>query len=366
MQGYSSIIAEILRATRCIRCVSAQSRQLGGYHAPDFRRACPGRDQQLAGYHAPDFRRARPGRDQQLSGYHLVTNKQTFLTRIQALRRACPGRKRRLDRQECPMEPIYTAENTKAAYQLNWSVALFGATEVPAPTAWLPQLKSAAEPDGVRILECHWPSSKVVQLLISALPPLSPSQIVRSVKGRFQYVIRDKSPKAFRRNYFIGSVGEVNSRVLDQYIGKQAAKHPMADPTVQSRLEAHQFHDPRVDLSSRRTGNYGQYVHSLQIVLESSGNWHEVREDVLSGARNMIVRCASKKGWLLSRIGLLSNHLHILIGIGVNESPESAALSLLNNLAFAQGCKPVFKFSYYAGTFGRYDRKAIRRAVNEV
>ena len=32
------------------------------------------------------------------------------------------------------MEPIYTAENTKAAYQLNWSVALFGETEVPSPT----------------------------------------------------------------------------------------------------------------------------------------------------------------------------------------------------------------------------------------
>ncbi len=28
------------------------------------------------------------------------------------------------------MQPIYNAENTKAAYQLNWSVALFGSNEV--------------------------------------------------------------------------------------------------------------------------------------------------------------------------------------------------------------------------------------------
>jgi len=66
-----------------------------------------------------------------------------------------------------------------------------------------------------------------------------------------------------------------------------------------------------------------------------------------------------------SRIGILSNHIHILVGIGVNKSPESAALSLLNNLAFAQGGKPVFGFSYYAGTLGRCDRNAIRRLVNE-
>jgi REP element-mobilizing transposase RayT len=97
--------------------------------------------------------------------------------------------------------------------------------------------------------------------------------------------------------------------------------------------------------------------------LENSDDWHEVREQVLVGSRNMILGCAAKKGWLLSRIGLLSNHIHILVGIGVNESPESAALSLLKNLAFAQGWKPVFRFSYYAGTIGGYDRDAIRRAV---
>ncbi len=60
------------------------------------------------------------------------------------------------------MEPIYSAKNTKAAYQLNWSVALFGSTEVPSSKGWLNDLKSATERDGVRILECHVPSSNIV------------------------------------------------------------------------------------------------------------------------------------------------------------------------------------------------------------
>jgi hypothetical protein len=81
------------------------------------------------------------------------------------------------------MEPIYSLVNTKAAHQRNWSVALFGSNELPSSMDWLPPLQSATEPDGVRILECHRPNSNVVQFIISTLPELSPSQIVRSVKG---------------------------------------------------------------------------------------------------------------------------------------------------------------------------------------
>ena len=79
----------------------------------------------------------------------------------------------------------------------------------------------------------------------------------------------------------------------------------------------------------------------------------------------MVVRASASKGWRLARIGLLSNHLHILLGCSMTDSPESVALSLLNNLAYAQGMTPAFRFSYYVGTFGRYDRNAIRRVVRE-
>jgi hypothetical protein len=35
----------------------------------------------------------------------------------------------------------------------------------------------------------------------------------------------------------------------------------------------------------------------------------------------------------------------------------------MNNLAYVQGMKPMFRFSYYVGTFGPYDRGAIRRGL---
>ena len=259
------------------------------------------------------------------------------------------------------MQPLYTPENCQPAYQLNWSVSLFGKVEFPAQAAWLEALRVATEADGVRILECRAPSAAVMQFFVSTQPRVSPAEIVRSIKGRWQYILRTQHPAAFRRNYRIDSVGSANCEVLDHYVAGQNEKHPMADPRVQERLRSLQFHDPVIDLSAVQTGNYGQFVHSLQIVVETTHGWHEVRPDVLVASRDMIIRAAAQKNWRLFRIGLLSEHIHVLLGAGMTESPESIALSLLNNLAWVQEMRPVFRFSYYTGTFGGYDRSAIHR-----
>ena len=258
------------------------------------------------------------------------------------------------------MEPIYTADNTTTAFQLNWSLALFGKSELPHPSAWLEELQASTEADDVRILSNHVRSENTLQFLISTRPASAPSEIVRSTKGRLQYLIRERIPKAFRRNYHIQSIGEANSSVLDQYVAGQPSRHPMADDTLQERIEAIQFHDKAVDLSKPCIGTYGQYLNSLQIVLENAESWHEVRETQLMRVRNVIARACRKKEWRLSRIGLLSNHVHVLLGAGVTESPQSVALSLMNNIAYVYDMKPILKFSYYVGTFGGYDRGAVR------
>ncbi|TWU45801.1 Transposase IS200 like protein [Novipirellula aureliae] len=259
------------------------------------------------------------------------------------------------------MEPIYTADNTTNAYQLNWSLALFGKSELPKQSAWLEELQLATAVDGVRILSSHVRSGNTLQFLVSTRPASSPSDIVRSVKGRFQYLIRGRIPKAFRRNYHIQSTGEANSSVLDQYVAGQTTKHPMADDDTQARLQAIQFHNHSVDLSKLTIGTYGQFLNSLQIIVENTGGWNEVRHAQLERVRNVIIRACEKKEWQLSRIGLLSNHVHVLLGASVTKSPQSVALSLMNNIAYVYDMKPILKFSYYVGTFGGYDRGAVRR-----
>jgi len=258
-------------------------------------------------------------------------------------------------------KPLYTSETCQAAYQLNWSVTAFPKTELPPPDAWLSELKAATEADGVRILECQAPSSDSIQAFVSSQPQVSPAAIVASVKGRLQYLLRDNFPRAFRRNYRIESVGAANADTLERYVGDQAVHHPMADPRVQQRFERLQFHDHAVDLKEIQSSSSGQYVYNLHVVLENADGWHECSQEVLTATRRMIVDSCGAKGYRLSRLGLVSNHVHITLGCGINDDPESVALSFLNNLAYVQGMRPVFKFSYYVGTFGRYDRQAIRR-----
>ena len=262
------------------------------------------------------------------------------------------------------MTPIYRPENCQSAFQLNWSVAVFGQHDFPPKLTWYEPLKSTTEQDGVRILEVHIPQPHVAQFFVSTQPNIAPSDIVRLLKGRWQYILRSKFPSAFRRNYFIGSVRDANSETLNSYVARQTEKHPMADDRVTAKLAALQFHDPSVTLDEERVSSHGKYVYSLQVVVENVAGWNEIRDEVLTDCRDMIVRAAISKGWLLARIGLLSNHIHILLGCAVTESPESVVLSLLNNLAFVHGMKPVYRFSYYVGTFGKYDRNSIRRRVS--
>ena len=85
------------------------------------------------------------------------------------------------------MTPIYLPDNCSAAYQLNWSVAVFGRIDFPPVDGWIEPLQRATEADGVRILEYQVTSPNVAQFLVSTRPDVSPSEIVRSMKGRWQF-----------------------------------------------------------------------------------------------------------------------------------------------------------------------------------
>jgi REP element-mobilizing transposase RayT len=261
------------------------------------------------------------------------------------------------------LAPLYTAANCRLAYQLNWSLSIFGRADVPPAGGWLSELKNAVEPDGVRILEHRTLQPHVLQFFVSSQPEASPADVIRSIKGRLQYLIRSQLPRAFRRNYRIESVGSANLETIGKYVGGQLNHHPMADPRVRERLARLQFYDPSVDLEEVRYSSAGQFVFNLHMVLEIADGWHEVREELLSAMRDMVVRASQARGYRLSRIGLLSNHLHLTIGCDIADSPLRVGLGFLNNLAFVNDMKRIFKSSFYVGTVGNYDRQAIRRQL---
>jgi REP element-mobilizing transposase RayT len=231
------------------------------------------------------------------------------------------------------------------------------------PASIFESLKSATEPDAVRILEQKQMDDLRLQFLVSTRPHVSPAEVVRSVKGRLQYLMRAIKPKIFQGTYNISSIGEANNDCLSSYVAKQPQRHPMADPSVQKQIEHLQFYDATADLKEPQFSNHGRYLHNLHIVIENRDHLHNVNEDVLRKLRSMIIRSCAQKQHLLARIGLVSNHMHLLLGCNNVSSPQSVALALMNNMAYALDMQAISEFSYYVGTFGPYDRDAIRQAI---
>ena len=260
-------------------------------------------------------------------------------------------------------EPLYTSCNCTPAYELRWSLALFATVDLSATDAWLNDLKAAVETDGVRILECRVAQPPVLHFLLSTKPTIAPPQIVKSVKGRLQHLVRRVHSTAFRRNFSLASIGDVRHDVIETYVANQLGHHRMADERVQADLRQFQLSFPEVDLTEPVFSSHGRYVYNLHLVLVHDSRWCEVHLDRITKTRDMGLGVAKKKQHRLSRAAIIPDHVHLAMGCSLNESPEAFALAYLNNLAYAQGMKPVFRYSYYVGTFGEYDMDAVRRCL---
>ena len=257
------------------------------------------------------------------------------------------------------MEPIYTPKNTNPAYQLNWGLTIFWREDPIDDDSWLEDLKLATERDGVRVIKHQIVSGNASQFFVSTRPPVSPAELIRSVKGRLQHVIRSWNPKAFQRNYSLRSIGAGKRDVVEEYVKDQLGHHKMADPAVQERLTRYQESFPDVDLGSRVESAHGEYWYNLHLVFVNEGRWMEIRESTLDVLRTTIFSVSRKYGYRLSTIALLADHSHLTMGCPIEHSPEQVALAILNNCAYKVGKKPIFNFGYYVGTFGEYDRGAV-------
>lgn len=261
------------------------------------------------------------------------------------------------------LAPIYTATNTKSAFQLNWSLSLFLRDDVRSIEVPVDDLSDAIQRDDLRLLEYRRASDRSHQFFVSSMPHLAPAEIIRSLKGRCQYLLKSVCPRAFRRNYHLTSIGAADRATLEAYVGRQLSRHPMADERIQDRIREWQFHDSTIDLAATCVSAHGRFTFNLHVVLElEQGGWC-IETPVWMARRTMLERLAHKRQWQLSRVGIVANHLHVLVGCGVSDSPLDVGLAFLNNLAYVDGMRPNYRFGFYVGTFGSYEREVIRRRV---
>lgn len=258
-------------------------------------------------------------------------------------------------------EAIYTPENSQPAYQLDWAYSVFW-NEPPTDESWLEPLRAAAEADSVRVLQHQFEPPKTSKFLVSTQPHVQPLIMVQRLKGRLQHIIHKERPGAFRRNYGLRSIGSTRREKLDQYLASQLDHHPLAERRVEERMRQYQIHLPETDLVRARSSAHSIYWYNLHVVIVNDGRYREVRHDVLSAMREMILRASDSKEHWLSRAAILPDHIHLTLGCRLEESPEEVTLGYMNNLAYACGMRPNFKFSYFVGTFSEYDLGVFPRA----
>ena len=255
--------------------------------------------------------------------------------------------------------PIYTAANCKFSHPLNWGITVFW-REHCSDESWLGELTDCLHPDGIFLKSHRLAGNRSSsQFVVASRPDVSPSKIVQRLKGRLQYLVRSERPKALRRNFAIRGFGRVTRNVVEKYVADQLGHHKMADPAVQQRLHGYQISHPEIDLSQAQHTSHGLFWASLHLVFAHQERWNEIRDDVLSSVREMIVNSSRRKGYLLRDAGILPDHVHILTGCPFAESPQKVALGFLNNLAYAQGLKPVYQYGGYIATVGEYTFGAI-------
>jgi hypothetical protein len=84
--------------------------------------------------------------------------------------------------------------------------------------------------------------------------------------------------------------------------------------------------------------------------------------DLIYTQANVVPACrktSNSKKHLLSRLALLPDHIHSVLGIATDESPVEVALSYMNNIAFVYEMRDILIKSCFIGTFGVYDLGAI-------
>jgi hypothetical protein len=177
-----------------------------------------------------------------------------------------------------------------------------------------------------------------------------------------QAAIRRELPRAFRRNYRLESTGAANVEQTLDYIASQPLRHQADTPLAQHQIADRQLCDPEVDLTAIRYSAHGQFIHNLHLTVELPPDACKFDIAALDVVRQMLRKMCSKHSWSLGHAGLVADHIHLGLGCGIDEAPQDVALAVLNNLAFAFGMRPLFRFSYYVGTFGPFNRGAICHA----
>ena len=95
-------------------------------------------------------------------------------------------------------------------------------------------------------------------------------------------------------------------------------------------------------------------------MLVQAERWRNANPQWLGKIRDQSFRIAEMKGYKISRLSAVPDHVHFSLRGNIEHSPEQIALAFQNDLADTLGQVRVWQATYYVGTFGEYDMNAVR------
>ena len=201
--------------------------------------------------------------------------------------------------------------------------------------------------------------------MLSASPIISPVMLAQRVKGRLDHAIRQaKLTLSFSLKLAVRSVGE-NRRVdVERYIQEQVRRERFADPNFERKLKSFSIVNADVDLAEPTASARGRYWYNLHLVLVTEFRHRMTDFDQLALLRDTCNRIAVKKGFAISTLSLMPDHLHIALRGNIEQSPAEIGRCFQNNLAYVVEDR-LWMDGFYVGTFGEYNMDAVRRCSQE-
>lgn len=264
-------------------------------------------------------------------------------------------------------QPFYTSATLRdRAFQLRYGWTGWAASPLPAAVdldLLFGQLDPLWEADGLRRLEQHVVDD-TWQITFSAKPQLSPVFLATRVKGRLQHELRKHGhPLQFSRKLAVRSIGDNTRADVEGYIARQVDQEAFADARFRETMREFTVEMDDVHLAEPTATDSGRYWYNLHVVLVVARRHRVVERRQLTIVRDTSIRIGEKKGWAISALSVMPDHIHVALRGAVAQSPEEIALALMNNLAYALRQGEHWQLGYYAGTFSEYDMGAVRQRL---
>ena len=174
--------------------------------------------------------------------------------------------------------------------------------------------------------------------------------------------------KLWARGYFARSSGKVNLDLARQYVDSQVSHHGYkGEWTKPLSFRNEQFRSPAFHLA------HSFCVLNYHLVLATQDRIPLFDEAIATPLFKYVLAVGEKYNFAIERIGLMPDHMHLIVEARPDVSIEDCAKAIMQNTCYWMGRRysgvlketqawKVWQPSFYAGTVGEYTTAQVKHA----